>query len=539
MAAPGELDADRVVPMAVSADDVTGRRTGKMPVDTADRASDALKSHSGFARIRCLPLLRILLLGFLAVHVVACSRDEGPSGDALSSEALAPFLKPWTGDLDGMIERRYIRVLTVNSPVLYFVDRGRQRGVVYEMARRFEDYLNKKLEKRHLRVHVVVLPVGRNELIPRLVAGQGDLAMAQLTITPERQAMVDFSIPLLRNVSEILVTGPESKPVRTLDELAGREVYVRASSSYAEHLAELNRQFRKRGFEPVNIVQADELLEAGDILEMVNAGLVPATVVDNALAKLYGRVLDDLEIHDDIAINTGGQIAWAFRKKSPRLADMVNGFLKKNRQGTLVGNVLLERYLQDTRWVENARDKKGLKRYRSMVKLFRKYGERYDLDPLLLMAQAYQESRLDNSKRSRAGAVGVMQMLPSTARDKNVGISDITGLENNIHAGAKYLRWMMDRYYDDAGMTRLQRELFALASYNAGPARIAKLRKEAAARGLDPDRWFDNVEVVAAGRIGRETVQYVANVYKYYLAYLALEAQEEARSAAREKALES
>jgi len=436
-----------------------------------------------------------------------------------------------------MIQRRYIRVLTVNSPVLYFVDRGRQRGVVYEMARRFEDDLNKKLEKRHVRVHVVILPVGRDELIPRLVAGQGDLAMAQLTITPERQAVVDFSIPVLKNVSEILVTGPGSKPAKTIDDLAGREVYVRASSSYAEHLADLNRQFRKRGLEPIRIVHADELLEAGDILEMVNAGLVPATVVDNSLAKLYAQVLDDLEIYDNIAINTDGRIAWAFRKKSPKLADMVNSFLKKNRQGTLVGNVVLDRYLQDTRWVENARDKKGLKRYRSMVNLFRKYGEQYGLDPLLLMAQAYQESRLDNSKRSRAGAVGVMQMLPSTARDKNVDVPDITGLENNIHAGAKYLKWMMDRYYDDPGMSRIQRELFALASYNAGPARIATLRKEAAERGLDPDRWFDNVEIVAAGKIGRETVQYVANVYKYYLAYLALEAREEARNAAREKAL--
>ena len=484
-------------------------------------------------------ILRSILLGILAIHVHACSRDEGPSGDALSSDVLAPFLKPWTGDLDGMIQRRYIRVLTVNSPVLYFVDRGRQRGVVYEMARRFEDHLNKKLEKRHVRVHVVILPVGRDELIPRLVAGQGDLAMAQLTITAERKAVVDFSIPVLKKVSEVLVTGPGSKPIDRIDDLAGREVYVRASSSYAEHLADLNRQFRKRGLEPVRIVHADELLEAGDILEMVNAGLVPATVVDDSLAKLYGQVLDDLEIHDDIAISTDGQVAWAFRKNSPKLAEMVNGFLKKNRQGTLVGNVVLERYLEDTRWVQNARDKKGLKRYRSMVKLFRKYGGQYGLDPLLLMAQAYQESRLDNSKRSRSGAVGVMQMLPSTAKDKNVGIRDIAELENNIHAGAKYMRWMMDRYYDDPGMTRLQRELFALASYNAGPAKIAKLRKEAAARGLDPDRWFDNVEVVAAGKIGRETVQYVANVYKYYLAYLALEAQEEARSAAREKALDS
>jgi membrane-bound lytic murein transglycosylase MltF len=217
---------------------------------------------------------------------------------------------------------------------------------------------------------------------------------------------------------------------------------------------------------------------------------------------------------------------------------MVNCFLENNRQGTLVGNVVLERYLEDTRWAANARDEKALQRYRSMLDLFRHYAERYELDPLLLVALAYQESRLDHSLRSRAGAVGVMQMLPSTAQDKNVGIANISGLENNIHAGAKYLRWMMDRYYDDPGMDRFQQELFALASYNAGPAKIARLRKHAAAQGFDPNLWFDNVELVAAREIGRETVQYVANIYKYYLSYVALEANDGARSEARKKAFD-
>jgi membrane-bound lytic murein transglycosylase MltF len=299
----------------------------------------------------------------------------------------------------------------------------------------------------------------------------------------------------------------------------------------------VNKRFIEGGLRPVEINPADELLEAGDILEMVHEGLVPATIIDSPLAELYGRIFDDLHVHPDITFNTGGQIGWAFRENSPELASMVNGFLKSHRQGTLFGNVVIERYLGDTRWAENARDKESRERYRGVVDVFRKYAERYDLDTSLLVAQAYQESKLDHSRRSPAGAIGIMQMLPSTARDKNVGIPDITGLENNIHAGAKYLSWIIDRYYDDPDMSRMQRELFALASYNAGPARIARLRKEAAERGLDPNRWFDNVEVIAAKRIGRETVQYVANVYKYYLAYEALDAQESTRNKAREKAL--
>jgi membrane-bound lytic murein transglycosylase MltF len=468
---------------------------------------------------------------------VGDEQQRAPAGP--SNKALARIVEPWTGDLEGMVERRFIRVLTVPSPVLYFVDRGQQRGAVYEIVRSLENHLNKLLENRHIRVHAIILPVPRDELIPRLVSGRGDLAIAQLTVTPEREATVDFSIPVRKQVAEVLVTGPAAPPVDRLEDLAGKAVYVRGSSSYAEHLAALNETFRGQGLHPVEIDPADELLEAGDILEMVHAGLVPATVVDTPLAELYQQVFADLEVRHDIAINTGGEIAWAFRKDSPELAEMVNGFLRKHRAGTLVGNVLINRYLKDTRWVENARDARGQARFHEMVALFTRYAERYGLDPMLLLAQGYQESRLDHSRKSPAGAVGIMQILPSTASDPNVGIPEISNLENNIHAAAKYLKWMMDRYYDDPDMRLIDRELFALASYNAGPARVARLRREAQAQGLDPDRWFNHVETIAAKRIGRETVQYVANIYKYYLAYEALAEQEGLRARAREEALGS
>ncbi len=506
---------------------------------------------AGRSNLRSAGRLPALLL--LSLLAAACGRQDSPDGTppgadgdfagsqsgitAPDNEALARMVEPWTGDLEGMVERRVIRVLTAHSPVLYFVDRGRQRGVVYELVRRFEKHLNAALSRRHVRVHAIILPVARDELIPRLVRGQGDLAIAQLTITPERQAEVDFSMPVQTDVSEILVTGPSGPRVRNLEDLAGREVYVRASSSYAEHLMGLNEEFARRGLAPIRIDPAGELLEAGDILEMVHAGLVPATVVDTALAKLYAQVFDDLELHPNIQVNAGGKIAWAFRKNSPELAAVVNDFIRTSRRGTLLGNVLAERYLEDTRWVENARDTRGQERFRSLIGLFRKYGEKYGLDPLLLVAQGYQESELDHSRKSAAGAVGIMQMLPSTARDRNVNISDITDLENNIHAAARYLSWIMDRYFSDPGMSRLQRELFALAAYNAGPARVARLRREAREQGLDPDRWFNNVEIIAARRIGRETVQYVANIYKYFLAYEALARQMEEQGRARERAL--
>jgi membrane-bound lytic murein transglycosylase MltF len=304
-----------------------------------------------------------------------------------------------------------------------------------------------------------------------------------------------------------------------LDELAGREVHVRRSSSYWRSLEKLNEYFRSRGLEPVEVVAAEEFLQDEDLLEMVDAGLLPATIVDSHKARFWAQIFDNITVHEDLAVRTGGEIAWAFRKGSPQLAKVVNEYVAKHKKGTLLGNVILNRYLENTGWARNALSEEDRSRFASMVGIFQKYGERYGFDYLMLAALAYQESGLDQSVRSKAGAIGVMQMLPSTAADPNVGIPDITDLENNIHAGTKYLRFIRDRYVSDPAIDSLNQTLFTFAAYNAGPARITKLREEAARTGLDANQWFGNVEHVAAKQIGRETVQYVSNISKYWVAY--------------------
>jgi len=308
---------------------------------------------------------------------------------------------------------------------------------------------------------------------------------------------------------------------------------VRASSSHAERLRQLNERLESAGRPPVRIEPADEQLEVGDLLEMVAAGLIPATAADSFMAELWKQVFPELVVSEAAPLATDQQIAWAFRKDSPELAAEIATFARGHKQGTLAGNVLIKRYLKTTRWVRNARSEEDVARFRSMIDLFKKYGERYDLDWLLMAAQGYQESGLDQSVRSRVGAIGVMQVMPGTAGDKSVNIPDIENLESNIHAGIKYDRWVVNTFFDDPELPPLQRALFALASYNAGPGRVRQLRREAAERGLDPNRWFDNVEVIAARRIGRETVQYVSNIYKYYLAYQLVMRQDERRRAAR------
>ena len=418
-----------------------------------------------------------------------------------------------------MAKKRQIRVLVVYSKTFYFLDRGRQRGLSYDLLKAFEKFVNKKLKTKTLKVNVVFIPVQRDELIPGLTNGLGDMAVANLTITPQRLKHVDFSNPLLSGVKELLVTGPAAAPLARVDDLAGKEIRVRKSSSYYESLVRLNQSFKKAGKSQIQLVPAEETFEDEDLLEMVNAGLIPMIVMDSHKAQFWTQIFDKIKVHSDIAVRTGGEIAWAFRKDSPQLKAIVNEFVKGHKKGSLIGNMLLKRYLKSTKFVKNSLSEEELQKFQQMVELFRYYAEQYDFDYLMMAAQAYQESGLDQSKKSRAGAIGVMQLLPTTAADRNVSISEIERLENNIHAGTKYMRFIINRYYNDEPMDDVNKMLFAFASYNAGPAKVTKLRTKTAKIGLDPNVWFHNVEVVAAKVIGRETVQYVSNIYKYYIAY--------------------
>jgi len=462
----------------------------------------------------------ILLTAAVPLMASAAETDSAPEDAMLEN-------KPWTGDFDQMAEERVIRVLVVFSKTFYFLDRGRQRGLSYDLLKEFEKFVNKKLKTKTLKVHVVFIPVRRDELIPGLTKGLGDLAVANLTITPERLEHVDFSNPLLTGVKELLVTRPEAPSMTTVDDLAGKEIHVRKSSSYYESLARLNETLNKAGKSQMKLVPADEAFEDEDLLEMVNAGLIPMIVMDSHKAQFWTQIFDKIQVNTEIAVRTGGEIAWAFRKNSPQLKAIVNEFVKGHKKGSLMGNMLFKRYLKSTKYVKNSLSKQELEKFEAMVQLFEKYAAAYNFDYLMMAAQAYQESGLDQGRKSHVGAIGVMQVLPTTAADRNVNVADIEKLENNIHAGVKYMRFIVNRYYNDESIDDLNKMLFAFASYNAGPAKVRRLRKKTAAMGLNPNVWFNNVEIAAAKVIGRETVQYVSNIYKYYIAYRMIIEQEE------------
>ncbi len=446
-------------------------------------------------------------------------------------------MKPWTGDLDGMIERREIRILTVYSKTFFTSDRGVQRGSSYEIGGLFVDDLNKRLAKdkrhKHLKVRAVFIPLDRTELLQALVGGKGDIVISGFGVTDERQKLVDFSFPLVSNVNEVVVSGPGSPTLSSVDDLAGKKVVVRKSSTYHEGLLALNRRFATERKPAVIIKEAPETLEDEDLIEMVNAGLIPLTVSVDTVASFWKQVFPKITVHDAVTLRTGGSLAWAIRKGSPQLKAAVDDFAARNAKGTAIGNQLLARYYKNAKYVKDASSEAERKKFLALIDYFKKYGDRYDVDWLLMAAQGYQESQLNQAAKSPVGAIGVMQIMPATGKDLNVG--DINQVEPNIHAGIKYMRWMIDNYYGNEPMTNLDKALFAFAAYNCGAGRVSQLRKEAAKRGLDPNVWFHNVEYVAAEKIGAETVTYVSNIYKYYIAYtLIMESRAERAQAAEQ-----
>ena len=505
---------------------------------------------------KCL-LARTLLVAVMLMST-ACGGDKpappptdsaqpsAPAAEAIPDDPLPPteveaqlpeavrqaVSRSFTGDFDEMLERRVVRVGVTFNRTFYFVDKGVQHGVAYEYGRLMEVKINEKRRRGNIKVHVFFEPLAREELLPALISGKVDMVAGSVTITPERQRLVDFSNPTRTNVNEILVTPPGAPVATSIDDLSGRRVFVQKSTSYYESLLNLNDRLKARGKAPVDIEIVPEHLYDDDLLEMVNADLLPAVIVDDYVARFWKNVFPNIVLHERVALRSGGTLGIAIRKNNPRLKAALDGFMGKYGLGSAFGNQIQRRYLIDTTYVRSAASEADRGKFQAIVQLFRDYSHRYDLDYLLMAALGYQESRLDQSARSPVGAIGIMQVMPATGKELNVG--DISLLEPNIHAGVKYIRQMMDANFKDEPIDPLNAALLTFASYNAGPQKIRQLRRETAKRRLDPNVWFGNVEQITSERIGRETVTYVSNIFKYYVAYRLIVEENQRRTAAKE-----
>jgi membrane-bound lytic murein transglycosylase MltF len=442
-------------------------------------------------------------------------------------------------DLDGLVELRLIRVAAPYSRTLYYNDKGRERGLSAELVRDFERWINAKYGKRlaNRPITVVIRPMTRDKLLSSVAEGQADIAVGNLTVTDERLKIVDFVSPEgVPPVAEVVVTGARSPAIATADDLSGKAVHVRKSSSYYESLVALNERLHAGRRARVDLVVVPDALEDEDLMEMVNAGLVEAIVVDDWKARIWAQVLPKIRVNEHAVVRVAGHVGWGIRKKSPKLGAVLKEFYASyvKQQGLAARRASTQQAL--VRQLNDPSAAVDRKRFEETIALFRKYGDRYHFDPLMLAAQGYQESQLDQKARSHSGAIGIMQLMPATAKSLKVG--DIRVTENNIHAGTLYMDQLMSTYLAGAHFDDTNRSLFAFACYNAGPNAIQRVRAEAAKRGHDPDKWFNRVELVAAEKIGMQTTMYVRNIYKYYVAYKLMNEVGDARRRALEKAKE-
>jgi len=500
------------------------------------------------------------ILAFLSLCFCACDRKQSPTTTADATKPVSPHLaeenivpleaisasaetgpgtltlpvsmRRRTDDLPQMLKERSIRALVLINPIGFFYQNGKPRGITYEALDELERFVNKKFKSSALKVKVTYIPMRPDELASALTEGAGDFIAQPIAITPARQEKYAFTIPILTNVSQIVVTGNEFATANSFDDLADKDIYVNPLSSYYDELTKLSAEREKTGKRPLSIKPADKNLTEDDLIEMVNAGLIPATVTTQTRAALWQQVLPSLKPHPEMVVASGVNMGWVMRKNNPELKKLLDEFAETHREGTSFGNTLLRRYLQNTKWIKNSTSADEMKKFESYLEYFKKYSGEYNFDYLMIAAQAYQESLLDQSKKSRVGAVGIMQVIPKFAAAKPISVPDVSTADKNILAGVRMLRNIADTYFNDPGIDPVNKTLFTFASYNAGPNRIARLRKKAEADGLDRNKWFGNVELEVAEDVGQETVTYVDNIYKYFIAYkLSLERSEEKKKA--------
>lgn len=456
----------------------------------------------------------VIAIGFILLSPVSLAQAP-PQNTSLTERINEPFI----GDLDEIRQRRILRVLVSNNRTNFFETQKGKRGIEHDLLRAYESFLNRGPRKERYKTHVVFLVRPFEKLFSDLTHGKGDIIASGLTITPERKAFLDFTDPYIENVQEVLVSNKHGQTIEKLEDLSGKQVIVVANSSYIIHLQMFNQFLGLNGLEPIEIVKADPLMEAEDILEMVNAGIYQYTVVDSHIADIYKQTLPELKVYDDVVFYHGGQIAWAINPGLPQLKASLNQFIHSYaKPGRFLGNSIYKKYFENAYWIKKPQLLSELDKIDCLSYYLQLYSEFYGFDWFLIAAQAYQESKFNPKLTSQAGAYGIMQIKPSTAKSKNVGIKDIKNLENNIHAGIKYLAFLRDNYFNGNEYSDEDRINFSLAAYNAGPGRVRRMQRKAQQMGLDPNKWFYNVEVVARNTIGHETVDYVTKIQKTKIA---------------------
>lgn len=450
--------------------------------------------------LRLLSLLLCLLLPWSAEARVA-----GPQ--AWQAPAEVP-------DLAEIRHSGVLRVLVNQSRNSSGEIKGEAIGVENVRLRAFERYLNRDGSKRPIRLKLI--PRAKDQLLAALQRGDGDLVAPGELLEASGMRQVGRSRAVVADVPLVLVTRQGANRLQRLEQLSGRSVALPAGSAAGLALNALNRQLIGSGKAPVAIEWVDPTLAVEDVLEMVQAGIFPATAVEQTIAERWARVMPKLRVENRLRLAEPSDMHWFMRKEASMLLATADRFLQ-GYKAPANQDAAFERAYRRLYRVQQPLDRTGRQRLEKVRPTLQRHARQQDFDWLNLAALAFKESTLDPAARGASGATGLMQVTPATARA--MGVKDFAQLDGNVLASARYLANIRRSFFSSPRLNERERMAFVLAGYNLGPQRVQSMRAEARRRGLNPDQWFFQVERIAMETMGMGVVSYVNSVNKYYLAY--------------------
>ncbi|SDH46363.1 MltF family protein [Pseudomonas panipatensis] len=408
-----------------------------------------------------------------------------------------------------------LRVLVNQSRNSFGQIKGEQIGIEYNRLRAFEQYLNDGAPGRKP-LTLKFIPKAKDQLLAALQRGEGDLVAPGELLSALDGQNVSASLPWRQDVPLVLVSRQGSRRYSHLEQMAGRTIALPAGSAAGDAIRQVNERLAQRRLAPLSIEWVDPSLAVEDVLEMVQAGIFAFTVVEQPIAERWAKVFPKIRVDRHLVLDNRQSMTWYVRRDAPMLHASVDRFLKEYRAPADQDGAF-QRIYRHAYQVRNPLESGDRKRLEAVRPTLQRYAEQYRIDWLALAAVAFKESNLDAGAQGASGATGLMQVTPAAAR--SVGVGSVQQKENNVQAASKYLAMLRRDYFNSPRMDERERLAFILAAYNVGAERVQGLRAEARRRGLNPNRWFFQVERVAASELGMGVVNYVSSINKYYLAY--------------------
>ena len=441
----------------------------------------------------------LILCSYAASGLAAALNDSNPASQLSYEQPLS---------------RNEIRIAVPYDPTIYVDAKGKPTGISVQVAKNFGMWLSENYKRK---ISVTLVPTLPGKLIDSLDTGAADIAFGYLGQYHDRLNFpVYLSTSHAEHQKQVLVSAHNSPLINSADDLSGKLVCL-GRQVRSNALMKLNEKLAQEGRAPVILYKDQVGLDDEAMLQMVNDGLIPYAMGTEFRVDLWKPYLTNVKVYQDIRYDIGGNIGWAIRSKDKWLQEDIGSFSSSELNTEALLMFDQDAFKNQKSGLKDPKGKEEWARFVSMRPIFEKYGNQYHLNPLLLASFGFQETMLNQALISPGGAIGVMQLNAATGDAMNVG--NIHEVDSNIHAGAKYLNDLVSDNFKEDGLDNSNRTLFAIASYNLGPKNIEKARNEAARRGFDPNKWFLNVEMTTAALFGMMTMNYVRNVYKYFVVY--------------------